>query len=71
MCYYLVSDIDYWLCVDWRNKEAETLEVSVMSISALVDGDRNSRVPYSDPLVVVVGCEYEVDAGNIVIFFWT
>ena len=42
-----------------------------MSISALVDGDRNSRVPYSDPLVVVVGCEYEVDAGNIVIFFWT
>ena len=40
----------------WRNKEAETLEVSVTDYSALVDGDRISRVPYSDPHVVVVGC---------------
>ena len=37
-------------------REAEALEVSVTWISALVDGDRTSWVPYSDPCVVVVGC---------------
>ena len=68
MTFFIISDA---LVSYWRNKGGRGPRGLGNVISALVDGDRISWVPYSDPCVVVVVVIEWLMPGLYYCFIWT